>query len=240
MESPRLPVDVDPVRLHPQGRHLGPELREHQGGHAVGRSVGGVDHHPNPIEREIAGKGGLGEGHVATARVLQLLRAPDPGPDLAGPQRLSVGHESLDLRFGLVGQLESVAPENLDAVVGVWVVAGADHDAGVGPHADREVSHGGGGDGSAEQNPASHRANARGDRGLDHVPGEAGVLADDDPGRVPLAPAGHVGDGPPEGEGQLRGHGVLVGHAPDAVGAKELPGGRAGHDLSPSSRGHGR
>ncbi len=74
---------------------------------------------------------------------------------------------------------------------------------------------------SAEEDAAAHRGHPGGDRGLDHVPAEARVLADEDAGGVVLSPPGHEGDGPPEGEGQLRGHGVDVGHRPDAVGAEQ-------------------
>ena len=143
--------------------------------------MGRVDDDFDAVEQQVAGEGVLREHHVATARVLELLRAADV---LAGGERAeqrraraarAVLQERLELRFLLVRQLEAVAPEDLDAVVLVGIVARADDDAGVGAHAHRELGDGGRRDGTAQDDPAAHRADARGDRRLQHVPREPGV-----------------------------------------------------------------
>jgi len=53
--------------------------------------------------------------------------------------QLLAGQHPLDLGLGIVGQLEAVAREELDPVVLVRVVAGADDNTGVGAHAEREL-----------------------------------------------------------------------------------------------------
>ena len=61
------------------------------------------------------------------------------------------------------------------------------------------------------------------DRGLEELPGDAGVAADDGPGPVPLEVTGlaeHVGSGHGQVERQLGGQ-ATVGQAPDPVGAEE-------------------
>ena len=60
-------------------------------------------------------------------------------------------------------------------------------------------------------------------RAFDHVPGQAGVLADDDPA-VTTAPAKALGHRAPEGERDLRGHRVLVRDTADAIGAEKSSG----------------
>ena len=148
---------------------------------------------------------------LAVGRSPWKSAAPGAGP---------VEHQLLDPQLGLVGQLEAVAGEELDAVVLVGVVAGADHHAGVGAHRLGEE-----GDARRRQRPGEHHvhahgADAGGDGLLQHVAGEPGVLADDD--AVPVRPgADHVGQGAAELERQLGGHGVDVGDAADAVGAEE-------------------
>ncbi len=223
VERPDLAVDVRAVRAHPDGVDPGPELGEDEGGHHVGRAVGGVDHHPQAVEGEVAGKGALDERHVAPAGVLELHRAPDGGPGAALAEERRLADERLDLGLRRVGQLEAVPAEDLDAVVVVGVVAGADHDPGVGAHAHREVGDRRRRHRPAQQHAPAHRGHPGGDRGLEHVAGEARVLADQHAGRVPLGAARDERDGAAEGERQLRGHGVDVGHPADAVGAEERP-----------------
>ena len=140
------------------------------------------------------------------------------------PAGCVVRHQPLDLGLRLVGQLEAVAAEDLDAVVGVRVVAGADDDARVRAHAHGEVRHGrawGWGRTASRAPPIEQMPEAM--RGLEHVAGEARVLADQDArarGVLPR-PATKV-TARPRAQRQLGRHRVLVGDAADAVGAEEL------------------
>src|SRR5690606_28937717 len=99
---------------------------------------------------------------------------------------------------------------------------GADDHAGVGPHRVGEVRDRGGRDGAGHHDPASHRADAGAEGRLDHVPGQARVLADDDSGVLSGSLARDVGDGAAEAQRQLGGHGRHVGAPAHAVGSKEL------------------
>ena len=221
VERAGLLVDVHAVRLHADGRHLRPELLQDERRHAVGRPVRCVDHHAHAVERHVARERLLEEDDVSSARVLELLRAPDAGPSRAFAEELVVLHQLLDLALGLVGQLEPVRAEDLDAIVLIGVVARADDNPGVSAHAHGQVRHGRRGHRPAELHPAAHGAHAARDGLLEHVAREAGVLSDEDARHVTLSASGDEGDRPAELERQLRRHRVLVRDAADAVGAEK-------------------
>ena len=142
-------------------------------------------------------------------------------PVLASPSRCASTMSTSISASASSGSLKPSPPKTLMPLSAIGIVAGADHDAGVRAHAHGEMGDRGGGNGPAKQHPSSHRADARGDRGLDHVAGEPRVLADDDPRGVALAASRHVGHGAAEREGHLGGDGGLVGHAPNPVGSEE-------------------
>ena len=199
-------VDVHAVRAcTPMAMTLAPSSVEDERRDVVGGAVGGVDDDAHAVEREVAREGGLGEDDVAAARVLELLGAADAGPGLARAQQRSRRPSARSISASASsGSLKPSAAEDLDAVVLVRVVAGADHDAGVGAHATVRCATAGVGIGPAEHHAAAHRADAGGERRLEHVAGEARVLADHDARRVALAAAGHEGDRAAEAQRQLR------------------------------------
>ena len=221
MQGADVAVDVGAVGPHADRRHLRAELLEDERRDAVGRAVGGVDHDLDAVEREVPREGRLGEDHVAAARVLELLGAADRLAGLAHRQG-ALFEQRLDLGLGLVGELEAVGAEDLDAVVVVRIVAGADHDAGVGAHADREVRDRGRRDRAAQDHAAAHRADPRGERRLDHVAREPRVLADHDARDVALAAARDERDRAAQLERELGRHGRLVRDAADPVGSEEV------------------
>ena len=141
--------------------------------------------------------------------------------------QLVVGDQVLDVGLDLVGQLEAVGAEELDPVVLVGIVRGADHRAGVGPHRDGELRDGRRRKRPAEEHVDAHAAQARGQRRLQHVPRNTSVFADHHPVAV-AAPLDGEGHGAPELEHQLARHRIDVGDAADAVGAEELAGGFGG------------
>jgi hypothetical protein len=71
---------------------------------------------------------------------------------------------------------------------------------------------------AAEQDLAARGADARGQRGLEHLAGLARV-ADDEHARAGAADLGR--GGPAQGDGQLRGE-HLAGDTADAIGPEEL------------------
>ena len=85
-----------------------------------------------------------------------------------------------------VGELVAQAVEDLDAVVLKGVVACGDDHPRVRPHLHREIGHRRGGDGAQRHHVASHGGNARDQRPLQHVRGDAGVHADGHKRGLPL------------------------------------------------------
>ena len=156
--------------------------------------MGGVDHDPHAVEREVAGEGGLGEDDVAPARVLELLGAADAGAGLARAEQRSRRAMSASISASASsGSLKPSPPKILMPLssYGLWLAlitmpASA-------RMLDREVRDRRRRDRAAEHHAPAHRADAGGERGLEHVAREARVLADDDARRVALAAAGDEG-----------------------------------------------
>ena len=90
------------------------------------------------------------------------------------------------------GSLKPVLVEELDAVVLKGIVRGGDDHAGVGAQAAREKGDTRRRHRPDQQHVDTHRADARGERALEHVAGEARVLADDDLVLAAGAPHQHV------------------------------------------------
>ena len=142
---------------------------------------------------------------------------------------LAAEDQFFDPLLDQVIQLVTIGAEKLDAVVGVRIVRGGDDDAGIRPQTAGDVSHPRRGQRADEQHVHAHGKDARGNGVLQHVAGEAGVLADDD--FVFAAAAGlrfqvleNVGGGPAQPERGLGGDGFDVGGAADTVGSKDLGG----------------
>ena len=185
-------VDVPAVGLHAQLDHLGAQLVEHLGRDLVGRAVGAVDHDPHAVQGRLRGEGVLQELDVAARR---RPRCAWPCRCSDGPLVVAVGlHQALDLGLDLVGQLEPVAGEELDAVVLVGVVRGADDHAGVGAHRRGDERDARRGQRPHQQHVGARRDDARLERALQHVARQPGVLADHD---APLCGRRRTGGPPP-------------------------------------------
>ena len=223
VHGPALAVDVGAVRLHPDGEDLGAQLLEDEGGHAVGGAVGGIHHDAHAVEGEVAREGGLGEGHVAAPRVLELLGPADGrARSAASPRRWASAIRPSISASASSGSLKPSPPKTLMPLSAIGIVAGADHDAGVGAHADGEVGDRRAwarGRTGAPARPSSRCP--RRSRSRSCSPERRVSLPMMTRGACCLPAARDVGDGPPEGQRQLGGDGRLVGHAPDAVGAEE-------------------
>ena len=120
----------------------------------------------------------------------------------------------------VVGELEAVGAEQLDAVVVERIVRGRDHHAEIGAHGAREHADRRRRDRAGEQDVHADRGEAGDQRGLDHVAGEPGILADEHA----VAMVAAAKDQPrrlPDLERQLR-RDHAVGAAANAVGAEIL------------------
>ncbi len=211
-------VDVEAVRLDADREHLGAELPQGRGRDLVGGTVGAVDHHPQSVELDRLGQRALGELDVAILHAVDALGAPEIGR--LGDALAQVGFDQpLDLVLELVRELVAVRPEQLDAVVVVWIVRGRDHDAEIGAH--RACQHGDrrGRNRSGEQHVHTDRGEASHQRVLDHVTGEPSVLADQHPMAM-LAALEQQAGRLPDLQGEVRGQRPVVRLAANAVGSE--------------------
>ena len=130
--------------------------------------------------------------------------------------------QPLDILLDLVGQLVAVRPEQLDAVVVERIMRRRDHHAEIGAHragqhGDRRRRHR-----PEQQHVHADRGEARDQRGLDHVAGQPGILADHHPMAM-LAAAEHEPGRLAGLECQFR-RDHAIGAATNAVSAKILAG----------------
>ena len=202
-------VDVLAVRLHPQGPHLGAQLREHRGCNPIARTIGTVEHDVHALEGELLGKGLLRKNDVPSPRIVD----PKGLAHLVG-RRLELGEtigddQPLHLLLVLIRQLVSVPMEELDPVVLKKVVGRRDHHARIRPHALCDERNPGGRKGPDHECIHAHRTDSRDHRVLEHIAGKAGILAHHNPVTACVCTA-QVGDGPTEPQGNIGRHGLLV------------------------------
>ena len=212
-------VDVPAVGLHGERDDLRAQLLEDERAEMVGRAVRAIDHHLESIERKRT-HGILDELDVAAGRVVDADRLAD-GHGLFGGE---VGSEdqALDLEFEVIRQLEAVRAEDLEPVVLERIVRRGQHDARHAVHGAGEVRDRGGGHGADQQHRRPLRHQPAGERRLQHVPGEARILADDDLAAPAAGMAQRPRDGPARLQRHFRRDGPLVGPAADPVCSEEF------------------
>ncbi len=170
---------LKPSGLVPMLDHLGAQFPERQRRDAVGGAVGGIDHDAQALERHVARQRALGEFDVAFGRAVDALGAAELVR--RGEAVVEVGvDQRLDLALHRSESLKPVRSEQLDAVVGVLVVRGGDHDAEIAAHRARQHGDARRRDRAGEEHVHADRQEARGQRVLDHVARKPRVLADDD------------------------------------------------------------
>ena len=126
-------VDVEAVGFDPDRGDVGAEFIEHHRRYAVRGAVGAVDDHSQPVEGAAFRNDVLDEHAVAPAGVVELECLADASG--GGPYAVDLfpEHKFLDTRLVLVGELEPVGAEELDAVVIEAVVRGRDRHSCIGP-----------------------------------------------------------------------------------------------------------
>jgi hypothetical protein len=214
-------VDVASVGIHADREHLGAELLEDRGTHLVGGTVCAVEHHPHAAQIHVGGEGLLEEDHVAPSRIVDAPRPPEVVRSGAMALEHAGADQIFDAALELVGQLEAIVGEELDAVVLVGIVARRDHHARIAAHVHGEKGHRRRRHRPDLDHVDAHRADPRCQGVLEHVAGEPGVLSDQDPVLSPAAAAKHVGHRLPEGEGHLGGHRMDVRGPRAPIGSKQ-------------------
>jgi hypothetical protein len=149
--------------------------------------------------------------------LLRSVQGANP-PDARGAGPVRRVQPGLHGGLGLVGQLEAVGGEELDAVVAVGVVRGGDDGRQVEAVTAQQQRRGRRGQDAAEQDVAAGRGDPGAERGLEHLPGLARVADDEHPRRLG---GGLQRRRLAQGERQLGGQ-QLAGDATDAVGPEEL------------------
>ena len=155
----------------------GAEFPQHRRGHAIGRAVGAIQHDLQSVQPQSTREAGLGDLDIAPAGVFHAGGAAEFAR--AGHLGAEIGaHHRLDAVFSLVGQLEAVRAEQLDAVVLERIVRCGDHDADIGAQAAGQ--HGNRRRGQRTDDGDVHAGGdeARRQRRFDQIAGQARVLAD--------------------------------------------------------------
>ena len=211
-------IDVDAGRLDAQCDHFGAQFPQDAGRGLVGRAVGAIDDDFQPVQPQASGEGVLHRLDVASARVVQTVGAAQVARRRQAVHLVAV-HEGLDRAFGVVRQLEAVRAEQLDAVVLEGVVRGRDHDAEISPKRPRQVGYGRRRQRTDQDDIHANRDETGGQRRLQEIPRQAGILADHHGMAVvtadELAARRHA-----KAQGRLRGHRVQICLAAHAVGSK--------------------
>ena len=214
-------IDIEAVGLDADRDDIGTELPERIRRHPVAGAIGAIDHHPQAFEREIARQRALGKFDVAVVDAVDPLGAAEFAA--FGEAFVDVGVDQLfDAVLDLVRELVAVGPKKLDAVVVERVMRRRNHDAEVGAHRTGQHRNSRRRHRSEQQHVHADRGEAGHQRGLDHVPGEPGILADHDTMTVFAA-----AEDEPGSLSRLKrqfGCDHAIGAAANAVSAKILPG----------------
>jgi len=173
-----------------------------------------IDHLAGAVE------GGLGQ--VIHVFVQQILRTADPS-QLPAPADTVGQHFIQDdlLDFELLGiaELAAAGAEYFDAVEFVRVVGGGQHNTRVGVTLTDKIGHGGGWHNTRLVYIRPHRAQPGGDGGLQHIRGDARILADDEYRLMAQSFRHNHGRRPADIHSQLAAD-FGIGNAPRAVGSK--------------------
>ena len=207
-------VDVEAVRLVADGDHFGAQFRKHFRRHLVGRAMRAIQHQLEPVQAEILCHGALAVLRVTRHRIVDPAR---PAESL-GRHRDELGVDlPLDRQLDLVGQFLAVGGEELDAVVVMRVMRGADHDAGLRAHGAGQVGHRRRRH-RAEQahvGTGGHQASLQ--RSLEHVARNAGDLADQHIRPLPAVAREHAAGGATQPQHEVRADRPLPDQAANAI-----------------------
>ena len=212
-------VDIHAVGRNPHRNDLGAEFIEGHRRDLIRCAIGAIDHDPQTRQIQAAGKGRLGDFHIARLAVI------DPGHPtqvsrLGEALMEALIHQGLNFQFPLIRQFVAAGAEQLDPVVGEGVVRGRNHHAEISAQGPGHHGHARGRHGPKQTNIHAHAGEAGHQGGLNHIAGQTGILADHH--HVPAIIPGHeeLARRKTDPQGDLSGHGMGVGLAANAVRAE--------------------
>jgi hypothetical protein len=133
-------IDVEAVGLDADRDNLRAQFIERRRRHLIARAIRRIDHDAQTGETKPPREGRLHDLDIARLRVVDAARTAETRR--RGETRIErLIHQLLDLHFVCVREFVAVGTEELDSVVGVFVVAGGDHHAEIGPEAPRQHRH---------------------------------------------------------------------------------------------------
>ena len=191
MGGAALHVDVGAVEVLVDRNHLGAQTAQRLGAGHAGCAMACVERHLEAREVDaLAGHRGHRVRDVQLAGVVHRQRHAHLVAVRQLVRRRAARRQiSLDLVLNRIRQLEALAVEQLDAVVLGRVVRRRDDDAAVAVQLAHQKRDGGRRDDAGQERRAAHRHDAGRHGRLQHVAGQARVLADEDG----LALEGHGG-----------------------------------------------
>jgi hypothetical protein len=149
-------------------------------------------------------------------------------------ERAIVVNQLLDGGLEAIVELEAFARKEFYSVVLKRIVRGRNHYTRIGAHTAGEKRDTGSWQRADQPHIDAHRTDSRRDRGLEHVAGEPGVLADEYLAMAAAGGAEHVRECAPELERGFRGDRLFVGDSADAVGTEKFR--RYAHRLLAAAR----
>ena len=175
-----------------------------------------IQHQAHAVQAEVVGHGALAELDVARLGIVDAVRLAQAFRRHGGELGIDL---ALDRRLDRIVELLAVGREELDAVVLVRIVRGADDDAGVGAQAARQERHRRRRHRAEQAHVGTGGDQARLQRRLEHVAGHARVLADQHRRPFAAAAQGHARRAT-QAQHELGGDRPLADLSADAVGAE--------------------
>ena len=215
-------IDVGSVRIHPELLHLGAELLEDQRREQIPGAMTAIEDDAHALEADVT-EALLRVFDVTSPRVIDAGGLADRRADHPAALRPRE-HLRLDPCLQVVRELVAVGSENLQPVVLKRIVRGRDHHACAAAHALREV-----GDRRRRHRTHQEDVHARGnqsagERRLEHVAGDARILADDDPVAVGTLGPQDLGNRLTYAKGDFGRDRILIRRATNAVRTEEFVG----------------
>ena len=214
-------IDVHAVRFVADDLDLGSKLAQHGRRDLVCRTVGAIDHQFDALKIQVFGQRPLDEFDVPSFGIVDpecLADGIGSGTEVGN----LIGHDQFfDSRLDFIWKFEPVVRKKLDAVILIGIMGCRDHDAGIGPETPCEKC-----DRRCRQWPHQkhvdpHGADARHQRGFQHIAGHSRILSDHDL-MTPGPAHENVRSGTSQLHRSLAGHRLQISRTPDTICAEEL------------------